>query len=323
MSGPAARELAMNVSLITTVKNEAGSAAALIDAVARQTRPPDEWIVVDGGSTDGTEKLFSAATRCRVIRAPGNIAHGRNVAIDLATASVVAVTDAGCRPAPDWLASLVKPLESDRADIAAGATRPRVRSPLDAAQWSLLDQFVLPSASPRLPSVSSRSLAFRREIWAQIPYPEWLDHGEDTWAIREWTRRGWRLERVPQAMVRWQLRDSPKAFFAQHFRYMRGDGRAGLHGRRHLLRFAFYGALLAPLFWPGARPAAALGPAGIWLIYLAANVPRLLPLTAGRGLRFTLRSLTWMPLLLLGMDGTKMAGYLRGRLDAVLGSGRP
>lgn len=323
MSGPAAGELAMNVSLITTVKNEAASAPALIEAVARQTRPPDEWIVVDGGSTDGTETLFATAPRCRVIRAPGNIAHGRNVAIDLAAAPLVAVTDAGCRPAPDWLASLVEPLESDRADIAAGATRPRVRSPLDAAQWSLVDQFVLPSVSPRLPAISSRSLAFRREVWEQTPYPEWLDHGEDTWAIREWTRRGWRLERVPQAVVRWRLRDSPKAFFAQHFRYMRGDGRAGLHGRRHLLRFAFYGALLALLSWPEAQPAAALGAAGIWLIYLAANVPRLVPLTAGHGLRFALRSLAWLPLLLPGMDGAKMAGYLCGRFDAVLGSGRP
>jgi GT2 family glycosyltransferase len=305
----------MRVSLVTTVKNERSSAAGLIAAVKRLSRQPDEWIVVDGGSNDGTAGPFLAEPACRLVQAAGNIARGRNLAISRSTAPVIAVTDGGCRPAPDWLARLSEPIEAGRADIAAGATVPRVRRPLDAAQWALLDQFVLPGISRRRPAVSSRSLAFRREVWELAAYPEWLDHGEDTWAVREWLRRGLRLERVAGAVVEWDLRDSFRAVLAQHFRYMRGDGRARLNGRRHLARFAFYGGLAGLLVWGGGRASLAGAAAGLWLLYLAASALRLLPLLRGRGACFAVRSLAWSAPLLLGMDAAKMAGYVRGRFD--------
>jgi glycosyltransferase involved in cell wall biosynthesis len=313
----------MRVALITTVKDEAATASALVEAVAQQTRRPDEWIVVDGGSRDGTAELFASAAPCRLIRAEANIAGGRNIALAAATAPLIAVTDGGCRPAPDWLCRLVEPLEAGRTDIAIGSTAPAVRRPLHAAQWALLDQLVWPRGWPRKPAISSRSLAFRKEVWAECPYPEWLDHGEDTWVVGEWRRRGWRLERVPGAMVEWDLRASAGAFLVQHFRYMRGDGRARLHGRRHLLRFGFYAALAASLVWGATHPLAAAGVPGAWLLYVGANLPRLFPELRRRGVGFALRALGWMPLLLLGMDAAKMAGYLRGRLDSVPELPRP
>ena len=42
------------VSLVMTVLNEAASLDALLASIAAQTTRPDEVIVVDGGSTDGT-----------------------------------------------------------------------------------------------------------------------------------------------------------------------------------------------------------------------------------------------------------------------------
>ncbi len=44
----------MRVSVIATVLNEAGSIDLLLDSLAGQTRPPDEVVIVDGGSSDGT-----------------------------------------------------------------------------------------------------------------------------------------------------------------------------------------------------------------------------------------------------------------------------
>ncbi len=312
------------ISLVTTVKNEAGSARDLIEAVRRQSRPPGEWVVVDGGSTDGTAELFAAEPGCRLLRASGNIAHGRNVAISHAKGDLIAVTDGGCRPAPDWLALLIEPLAADRADITAGASVPHIHGPFDVAQWALLDQFVMPSMPFREPALSSRSLAFRREVWEHTAYPEWLDHGEDTWAIRAWIAAGRRLVRVPGAEVEWRLRDGVAAFLAQHYRYMQGDGRARLHGWRHFGRFAFYAVLVGLLVWSAAgRPWAAVAGAGLWLTYLAASAARLLPLLPGRGFGCAVRSLAWVPPLLLGMDVAKAVGYLRGRLDPVPGRRAP
>ncbi len=306
----------MRVSLVTTVKNEAASARRLIEAVKGQSRRPDEWIVVDGGSTDATAEHFAGEPACVLLRAGGNIAAGRNAAIAHASGPVIAVTDAGCRPAPDWLARLVEPLEAGRAEIAAGVTVPRVEAPFHAAGWALADQLVFPRLPVRKPAVSSRSLAFRRDVWERSPYPEWLDHGEDTWAVEQWLRQGRRLERVAGAVVEWDLRGSLGAFLAQQFCYMRGDGRARMHTWRHLARFAFHGAVSGLLAWgvTGQEPAAWAATA-LWLLYLAASVPRLLPLLAGRGWCFALKSLALLPPLLLGMDVAKMVGYLRGRLE--------
>jgi len=46
------------VSVIATVKNEAQTVHRLLDSLAAQTRPPDEVIIVDGGSTDETVEVL-------------------------------------------------------------------------------------------------------------------------------------------------------------------------------------------------------------------------------------------------------------------------
>ena len=64
----------MKVSLIITVLNEARSLPTLLDSIAAQTRPPDEVIICDGGSTDNTIDLLRAERRfpLRVIERPGS-----------------------------------------------------------------------------------------------------------------------------------------------------------------------------------------------------------------------------------------------------------
>ena len=109
----------MKVSLIATVLNAEEHIGAFLASIAAQTRAPDEIVIVDGGSTDGTLEALLAADGVTVLEEPGaNIARGRNLAI------------AACRPrgdrrgrrrlratAPNWLAALVAPLEAG-ADVA-------------------------------------------------------------------------------------------------------------------------------------------------------------------------------------------------------------
>ena len=302
----------MKVSLITTVRNEAGSAAALIDAVHRQRRPPDEWIVVDGGSRDDTAKIFAASPICTVRVAPGGISRGRNLAISLARNPVVAVTDGGCAPDPEWLERLVGPIEDDalRAEVAVGATRARITCALDAAQWIVLDQFVRPGSGRRRPAPSSRSLAFRREVWQGLAFPEWLQTGEDTWLLERWRDQGRRIARVDDAVVTWNLPGSVAALRRQHLRYMWGDGRALMHPWRHAARFLFYSLLGGGVF---AGAVSATAATAVWMAYLGATAATRAPATlTGRSALFSLASLLWLPVVLTVADTAKMEGFLRG-----------
>jgi glycosyltransferase involved in cell wall biosynthesis len=46
--------------VVTPTHNEADHIERVVGAVAAQTRPPDEWIVVDDNSTDGTGEMLRA-----------------------------------------------------------------------------------------------------------------------------------------------------------------------------------------------------------------------------------------------------------------------
>lgn len=51
---------AQRLLVISPVRNEAAHLELVVAAMAAQTRPPDEWIVVDDGSDDGTGELLAA-----------------------------------------------------------------------------------------------------------------------------------------------------------------------------------------------------------------------------------------------------------------------
>lgn len=65
---------AEHVLIVSPVFNEAAHIEQVVTAMAAQTRPPDEWIVVDDGSTDGTlallQRLAPAVPFMRVVQAP-------------------------------------------------------------------------------------------------------------------------------------------------------------------------------------------------------------------------------------------------------------
>ena len=302
----------MRVSLIVTVKNEAPTMRAFLDSVAAQTRQPDEMVVVDGGSSDATPAIVQGypGLPIRFEHYPGNIASGRNRAISLATGEFIAVTDAGCVLDAHWLERITSLAdECGEADVVVGGYAAVVESLFDACQYSLHNLF-RSDASISSFAISSRSIAFRKEVWQELGgYPEWLDFSEDTYfhnAIRD-SRFRMRMERG--AVVYWRLRPGYRAIFRQFYRYMRGDGMARQHTLRHLLRLAAYGAGFALLGLSVAHPVFLLPfllGVGLYMTQPIRNFRRLnrYPLDA--------RALGMLYALLLVMDAGKICGYLAG-----------
>src|SRR5919202_3508481 len=240
MAGGHARE---RTSLIVTVLDEAGTIDALLESVAAQTCPPHEGVVTDGGSTDGTLAAlgnWSSRLPLRVIAAPGaNIARGRNLAIESATGDLIAATDAGVRLAADWLEQLHARLTPE-VDVVSGFFHPDARSVFERA----LGATTLPALDDVKPDAflpSSRSVLFRRAAWQHVGgYPDWLDYCEDLVFDLALRRAGCRFAFAASAIAWFRPRATPGRFFQQYYRYARGDGKALLWARRHLIRYATY-----------------------------------------------------------------------------------
>ena len=118
----------MRISVICTVLNEAAAVGRLLDGLLAQTRPPDEVVIVDGGSSDGTPAVvLSYADRLplKLQEARGaNISRGRNLAVKRSSGDVIASTDAGVRLPPDWLERLTAPFTNvPPEDLRDGSLR--------------------------------------------------------------------------------------------------------------------------------------------------------------------------------------------------------
>ena len=246
----------MTVAVCATVLNEARDAVGLADSLRSQLRAPDELVIVDGGSTDGTADILREALAgvpgAQVIDAPGaNISVGRNLAVRATQADVVAFTDAGIMRSPEWLGALIDAAE--QAPSAAGAFGYILAAPGNTVETAV-GAVGLPYAGEIDPAhypPSGGSMLLRRQWFDRMGgFPEWLDYGEDLWLDRRiWAAGGWFVH-APGADVRNRPRSSLPAFFRQYYRYAWGDGRAGMLGKRHAARFAAYAVGL------GARSAA-------------------------------------------------------------------
>ncbi|MBI5035203.1 MAG: glycosyltransferase [Chloroflexi bacterium] len=307
----------MRVSLIVTIKNEAESIRRLLDSVAAQSCAPDEIVIVDGGSTDGTLETLRKnpwGLSLRVIESPGaNISQGRNAAIGAATGTVICSTDAGVWLEPDWVKTLIAPLagRSSSADVVSGFFVPDPHGAFETA----LAATTLPALAdihPEKFQPSSRSIAFRKAAWEKVQgYPEWLDYCEDLlfdFALRD---AGYRFAFAPGAVAHFRPRANLRAFFKQYYRYARGDGKANLFFKRHLIRYATYWialplVVLLTIFAPlVSLPLWAL--AAVFMFFTPYK--RLMPMLRALNWIERLSAIGWVPVIRVTGDMAKMIGY--------------
>jgi len=311
----------VKTSVIATVLNEKEAIERLLKSLDGQTRRPDEVVIADGGSTDGTLSILNSwalteSLPLRVLETPGaNISEGRNAAISAATGDLIATTDAGVRLEDDWLESLLAPFHDERAgpvvSVVSGWFVPDPQTLFETAMGAtVLPQ--LRDVNPETFLPSSRSVAFRKAAWEACGgYPEWLDYCEDLiFDLRLRDLYG-PFAFAPDAVVHFRPRGSLKAFFKQYYQYARGDGKADLWRKRHAIRYLTY-LVLGPLL-----VALALLHSPWWWLVLAAGVAayiarpyrRLWPMLAPYGSFQRIKAVLLVPLIRVAGDLAKMVGY--------------
>jgi glycosyltransferase involved in cell wall biosynthesis len=306
------------ISLIFTVLNESQALPRLLDSIAAQTRQPDEIVVVDGGSTDGTLDVLNANAKrlpLKIISQPGaNISQGRNTAIRAATGDIICSTDAGVRLDELWVEELVKQfderLQSSSVDVVSGFFTPDPQNVFEIA----LAATTLPALADIQPEKflpSSRSIAFTKSAWeAAGGYPEWLDFCEDLIFDFE-LRKRFQFAFAPKAVAHFRPRSNLRSFFKQYYQYSRGDGKANLWFKRHLIRYLTYlvalPLALALLFF---APLLGFGILLLGFVFMFFTpYKRLVPMMLALSSFDQATAIAWVPIIRVTGDIAKMIGY--------------
>lgn len=312
------------VSLVVPVRDEAASLRALLDSIRGQARPPDEVVLVDGGSSDATVTLAVQAARSdptvRILEAgdatPGR---GRNVGIAAACHEWVALTDAGIVLEPQWLADLeAAAVSNPSAGVVWGTYEPRIDNFLDScATLAYVPARRRTAGGPaRGPSITSCLL--RRSAWAAAGgFPD-LRAAEDLVFMERLAGAGIEAVWAPSAVAWWSLPPSLGATFRRFRSYSCHNVLAGRQAHWH------HGV---------ARIYAAAAIASIAALALDADVGAVLGLGVGARVALTVarhrgeRSLSWMlnPARLAGVAvllATLDAATFIGWADALVGCAR-
>jgi len=218
-------------SIVMTVRNDTVGTALTLGSLMRQTHPPKEIIVVDGGSDDGTlgviRQYQHGPVPLRLIEAPNaNIARGRNIGTAAATTDIIATTDAGCIADSRWLERLVTPFAEDReTDFVAGTYRIEPKSLLEHVVGLATMRGQLEPIDPKRFNPSARSMAYRKTLWERAGgWPDWVRYSEDTLFDHKIRRLNARWQVAEEAIVAWRPRESLRGIARQFYFYGTGRG---------------------------------------------------------------------------------------------------
>lgn len=250
MTGAAGR-----VAVVVPCRNEARYLGGLLDALFAQTRLPDEVVIVDDGSTDGTAVAATEWARqrpdlaVRVVPGPGRgPAAAMNAGIRTTAAETIIRLDGHSIPAPDYVDHCVQTLASAGGDAIVGGVwevRPGDESPTAAAIAAVVSHPLGSGGAAYRQGGVGRDVetvpfgAYPRSLWESLGgYDEALAVNEDFDFNYRARRAGHRVVFEPSIRAVYFARPTLAALQLQYGRYgfwkrqmLRKDPRA-LHGRQ-------------------------------------------------------------------------------------------
>lgn len=117
----------MKISVVIIIKNESKYINNCLEALFEQSYQDFEIIVIDNGSTDGTEEIILDLSKNRKIKyfykpSECGIAELRNSGIKKAVGEYIFFTDGDCIPSKYWLEEGLKVLETEKCIGVEGKT---------------------------------------------------------------------------------------------------------------------------------------------------------------------------------------------------------
>jgi len=187
----------VKVSVVVPVKDGARRLGEVLDAVLAQE--PDEVLVIDSGSMDGSVEI-ARARGVRVLEIPAaSFGHGRtrNLGVESTEGELVAFLTQDATPCEGWLDAYRRVFEDPSVGVAFGPHLPRPEtSPMIARE---LEEFFA-RLDPSEPFLSNVNACYRRACWVEIRFDD-VPYSEDQAFGRAVRASRWRKEYVREAAV--------------------------------------------------------------------------------------------------------------------------
>ncbi|PVE20653.1 hypothetical protein DC522_30970 [Microvirga sp. KLBC 81] len=184
----------MSVSLLIRALNEAAHIVRLLEGARMQTRQPDEIILVDSVSTDGTVEI-AERFGAKVVRIDRDLfIHGRaiNIGVEQPTGDIIVLASAHVYPSyRDWIERIYEAFSDERVSLVYGRQVGDARTKL--SEHRIFEQW-FPARSVENPAsyfCNNANCAVGREDVLRYPYDEYLTGVEDiAWAKALLSRGG-------------------------------------------------------------------------------------------------------------------------------------
>lgn len=161
----------IRVSVVVPVLDDADHLRRCLAALAVQTRPADEVVVVDNGSRDDGAEVARAAGAVVVDEPVRGIARASARGYDRATGDVVVRLDADSVPPPGWIAEAVRLLEDPDVVAVTGPGRPSDAGAVRRGVWDAVymrPYFTLMRGALARPPLFGSAMAMRRGTWLAV-----------------------------------------------------------------------------------------------------------------------------------------------------------
>lgn len=222
--------MTLRMSVAITVRNDRANMEPLLAQLAAQTRAPDELVIVDACSTDGTWELsqeFSRSAPFPVIahQEGGSRGIGRTRCVELASGDVVAFIDSDCEISDDWLARYEKAWheEAVKDERPLGALGGANHTPPGSSELQqAIDDVMGPMEVDSFHGINTINCVYLRDAaLAAGAFDTHLHTAEDPDLNARIAKLGHRLARIDNPCWH-KRRDTWRKLIRQHYEYGKG-----------------------------------------------------------------------------------------------------
>lgn len=159
------------VTVVVPVLDDAEQLRTCLAAIAQQTRPADEVVVIDNGSSDDSVRVARDAGARVVHESVPGIAAAASTGYDAATGDVIARIDSDTVVPEDWLAHALPRFGDPLVTAVTGPGALRGLGPVASAFWQTVYMrayFALMAGALGRPPLFGSNALFRRTAWRAV-----------------------------------------------------------------------------------------------------------------------------------------------------------